>query len=95
MGVKYSKKALVTLVKLLKFIEKKNTPGAGLRWVEKYNAFIKEKFERAEGIKLCNNESFYRRQLRCIYYNYWVIAFSYGKDTIVIKALMHKSKITN
>ena len=95
MEIKYSAKALVTLVKLINFIEKKNTPGAGLRWAEKYNTFIREKFDRADSIKLCNNKAFYVRQLRCIYYNDWVIAFEYNKDVIVIKALMHRSKIRN
>lgn len=94
MEIKYTRKAFASLVKLINFIEGRNTRGAGIRWAEKYNAFIKEKFERVDSIKLCNNKSFYIRQLRCIYYNDWVIAFSVeSKNTIIIRSLLHKSRL--
>lgn len=93
MQVDYTSDAFETSMQLTNFIENTNTKGAGVRWLNKYETFLEKKFSNAHKIRLCNNLAFYKLNLRCIYFNDWVIAFSVIFDSILIEAILHKSKI--
>jgi hypothetical protein len=49
--------------------------------------FREEIFEQAN-IRLCNNSTFNKLNLRCIYFNDWLIAFSIHKSSIPFAALL-------
>ena len=67
MRIKYSEDALEALVRIVNFVEKKNTQGAGLRWLEKFEYFLSVKLEHPQYISRCNNYTFKKLQLQCIY----------------------------
>jgi hypothetical protein len=95
MQINYTVEAFSSLIRLINFIEKTNTEGAGVRWLDRFEIFLQSKLSTAVKISLCNNLTFQRLNLRCIYYSDWVIAFSLSADQVLIEALIHKSRITD
>lgn len=95
MQINYTKDAFVSLVSLINFIEENNTANAGLRWLSKFDDFLEQRLVRPYEIKLCNNNSFKKLELRCVYFNDWIVAFSIDGDTILIEVLLHKSRISD
>ena len=95
MQINYTTDAFASLAQLINFIEAKNTSGAGLRWLERYEKYLKKAFVNAKRKRLCNNSTFKKLNLRCIYYDDWLIAFSIHENFILIEALLHKSRITD
>ncbi|MEP6700791.1 MAG: hypothetical protein ABJA85_05730 [Bacteroidota bacterium] len=95
MQINYTVDALVSLLQLINFIESKNTQGAGLRWLDRYEAVLQKQLYHPNQTKLCHNQTFRRLNLHCINYNDWVIAFSIQETSILIEAMIHKSRITD
>ena len=95
MLVNYTKDAFSSLIKLVNFIEEKNTEGAGLRWFRRYEMFVQKKLINPQKIKKCQNLTFNQLNLRCLNFNDWVIAFTVQDDFILIESLLHKSRITD
>ena len=95
MQVNYTTEAFSSLSSLVNFIEAKNTRNAGLRWLARYEFFLQSAFTNPNGVKLCNNFTFAKLNLRCIYFNDWAIAFSIHDNYILIEALLHKSRISD
>lgn len=93
MQINYSKDAFISLTNLINFIESTNTLGAGLRWLHRFESFLQESLFKPAQIKLCLNITFKELNLRYIYFNDWVIAFSVYPDFVLIEALLHKSRI--
>ena len=87
MQVNYTKKAFATLTQLVNYIEASNTQSAGIRWLNRYEAFLQKILLNPEDIRLCNNYTFNKLDLRCIYFNDWIIAFSIHKSFIFIEAI--------
>jgi ParE toxin of type II toxin-antitoxin system, parDE len=95
MQINYTKEASASLISLINFIESKNTKNAGLRWLSRYEAFLQKTLFKPTQIKRCHNLTFNKLDLRCIYFNDWLIAFSIHKDFVLIEALLHKSRISD
>lgn len=95
MHINYTTDAFETLIQLVNFIETTNTAGAGIRWLNRYELFLNKKLLNPTLIKLCNNTTFNKLNLRCVYFNDWVIAFSIHEDFTLIEAILHRSKISN
>lgn len=95
MQINYSADAFASLLQLINFIETKNTVGAGLRWLNKYEAFLQKSILNSAETKICHNQSFQKLKLHCLNYNDWTIAFSIHNNTVLIEALLHKSRITD
>jgi len=95
MQIDYTTDAFTSLIQLVNYIESKNTQGAGLRWLKRFEDFLKTKLQRPNAVKLCNNATFNQLNLHCIYFHEWVIAFSITGDTVLIEALLHKSRISD
>ena len=95
MQVKYTKDAFSSLIQLINFIEARNTSGAGIRWLDKYEKYLTKTFINTKNKRLCNNATFKKLELHFIYFNDWVIAFSIHEDFILIEALLHKSRLTD
>jgi hypothetical protein len=94
MQINYSQDAFATLVSLLNFIEEKNTEGAAIRWLNKFEIFLHKDLKNHQFIHFCRNEVFKSLQLKCIYYNDWLIAFSEKGESILIEVILHKSRIS-
>lgn len=95
MQINYTTDAFKSLMRLVNYIESKNTQGAGLRWLKRYEEFLQKKFHQPKNIRLCNNATFNTLHLSCLYFNDWVIAFSITEKSLLIEALLHKSRITD
>jgi hypothetical protein len=95
MQIDYTTDAFASLLQLINFIETKNTAGAGLRWLNRYEAFLQKSLLNPEKTKICHNQTFQKLKLRCLNYNDWTIAFSVHENMVLIEALLHKSKITD
>ena len=95
MQIKYTTDAFASLTQLINFIEAKNTAGAGIRWLDHYEQYLIKTFVNAKHKRLCNNAAFRKLNLRCIYFNDWLIAFSIHENFILIEALLHKSRIAD
>lgn len=95
MQIKYTTDAFESLAQLVNFIESKNTAGAGLRWLEKYEQYLIKSFANAKRTRLCNNATFKKLSLRCVYFNDWLIAFSVHENFVLIEALLHKSRVAD
>ena len=93
MEINYTNDAVASLTALVNFIESHNTKGAGLRWLNKFEVYLQENLKHHSVIIPCNNLTFRQLNLKCIYYNDWLIAFSEEKNRITIEALLHKSRI--
>lgn len=95
MVIKYTIDAFASLTALINFIEAKNTKGAGARWFARYETYLEKSLSGAKPKKLCNNKTFKELNLRCLYFNEWLIAFSIHENYILIEVLMHKSRIVD
>jgi plasmid stabilization system protein ParE len=95
MKINYTGEAFATLLGILNYIEGINTPGAGLRWLDKLERFLQNTLTHPSLIKLCNNHTFNELNLRCVNFNDWVIAFSLADDQILIEAILHSSRIVD
>ena len=95
MQVNYTTEAFSSLSGLVNFIEANNTPNAGLRWLNRFEEFLRSTLKNPEKIKLCNNATFNLLSLRCVYFNDWVVAFSVHTNYVLIEALLHKSRISD
>ncbi len=93
MEISYTNDAVESLTALVSFIEEQNTKGAGLRWLNKFELYLKETLKHHSVITLCNNDTLKQLNLKCINYNDWLIAFSSNKNNILIEAFIHKSRI--
>ena len=93
MLINYTADAFASLAKLVNFIETTNTKGAGMRWLNRYEIFLQTRLLKPQTIKLCNNLTLHKLNLRCIYFNDWLIAFSLHEDSVLIEAVWHKSRI--
>lgn len=95
MQINYSLDAFESLTSLINFIERKNTEGAGFRWFCRYELFLEKQLRNAKAKSLCQNSTFKKLNLRCIYFNDWLIAFSIKENVILIEAILHKSRVSD
>ena len=95
MQINYTTEAFTSLTGLVNFIEANNTKNAGLRWLGKFELFLQANLNSPNFIRLCNNLTFSKLNLHCVYFNDWVVAFSVHAEYVLIEAIMHKSRITD
>lgn len=76
MQIKYTIDAFASLTSLINFIESKNTQGAGIRWLERYEGFLLKILNNIKRLSLCKNVTFKKLHLHCVYFNDWLIAIS-------------------
>ena len=95
MEIVYTTDAFISLTALINFIETKNTYGAGSRWLNGYEIFLKKALAIPQKRKICNNATFKRFGLHCLSYHEWIIAFSVHENYVLFEAILHKSRISN
>lgn len=95
MQINYTQSAFNSLLELVNFIESNNTAGAGSRWLYRFEAFLMETSKTATLVPLCNNQTFRALALRCVIFNDWVIAFTIQENTMLVEALLHRSRLSD
>ena len=75
MQINYTGAAFASLCDVVNYVESMNTFGAGVRWLNRFEMFLQQGFLNPTVIKLCNNQTFYSLQLRCLNFNDWVSRF--------------------
>ena len=73
MQIKYTVSASNSLTQLINFIEKMNTAGSGIRWLNKYELFLTKSLLLSINPKICHNLSLKELGLYCLYFNEWLI----------------------
>jgi len=77
-------KALKTLSEVADYIDSLTTFGAGSRWLDRFLLRI-EAYARPNVVyPLCKQSKLARRNLSCITYKNWVVAFKFHKGNFVI-----------
>lgn len=95
MEIEYSEEAYSILMSLVHFTESENIPGAGYRFILRFESFLQRKFQLPKQYRICNNLSLQKLNLCCVYFNNWVIAFTIEEDTVFIESILHISRITD
>jgi plasmid stabilization system protein ParE len=95
MQINYTADAFDTLLQLLNFIENKNTKGAAVRWLDRYEVFLQTSLLNPSLRKYCHNQTLQKLKLHCLNYNDWTIAYSVHEKYVLIEALLHKSRIVD
>jgi len=90
MTIKISAEAKEVLMELSKFVEAKNTPGAGKRFRNKFVLKIKEQLKHSEHLN-CKHPKLNEQKLKCFFINDWVIAYQKNDDSILIYLIIHGS----
>jgi len=93
--INYTGEAFATLLGIINYVDRINTTGAGLRWLDKFETFLQHELTHPSLIKLCNNRAFNQLNLRCVNFNDWVIAFSVSDKQVLIEAILHSSRIVD
>lgn len=57
MQIRYTLDAFTSLTSLINFIEDKNTQGAGLRWLARYETFLQKELVNLKYVSLCKMRS--------------------------------------
>ena len=95
MRINYTIAAFESLTEVVNFVESKNTLGAGIRWLDRFESFLTDALSHPHLIKHCHNRTFFELNLRCIHFNDWVLAFAVEGDDISIEAILHSSRLTD
>ena len=69
MQVKYTIDAFASLTALVNFIESQNTEGAGIRWLDRFERYLKETFANPAQRRMCANATLRKLNLKCIYFS--------------------------
>jgi hypothetical protein len=91
MQIEIKKRALYRLNSIANWVEDKNTEGSGKRFLVKFYEFIFSQSNAVHAVPLCKFPEFKIRQLKCLFFNDWVIACKADKNKIVISTIIHGS----
>jgi plasmid stabilization system protein ParE len=95
MQINYTGAAFEALIDVVNFVESKNTIGAGIRWLNRFEDFLIRSLSNPKIVYPCHNKTFNDLGLRCLNYNDWVIGFSIHDEAVLIEALLHTSRLTD
>lgn len=71
------------------FVESKNTPGSGERFVKKLKAAIDKLAIPKVDYSKCNYPDFAEKGYACSHFNDWVIAFKINGDKLTVYEIVH------
>jgi hypothetical protein len=93
MKIKVAEQAKLTLFELEKFVETKNTKGAGKRFLKRFIEKVKAQLSTTN-YSICKHKKFAALKLKCFFINDWVIAFETVNDEIIVRVIIHGSLLT-
>jgi len=77
-------RALSVINNIAAFVESKNTPGSGKRFVLKFISEIESVAQENLQYTLCNNPVLARHKYSCRYMNNWVIVFRVESNVFIV-----------
>lgn len=83
--------ALNVLSNIATFVESKNTPGSGKRYISKFKEAIKKIAQPNVQYALCNDKNLASLNYHCGHFNDWVIAFRIENKALVVYQIIHGS----
>lgn len=84
-------KALKVINAAGKFVESKNTPGSGDRFIRKFIAAIEKLAIPGVAYSLCNHHILAARKYSCSHFNDWVIAFKISQGELIVHEIIPAS----
>ncbi len=90
MIIKISEEAKAVLKELERFVESRNTHGAGKRFCQKFIKKVKEHLVHTEH-PFCKHPKLNAQKLRCFFINDWVIAYKKSEIGVIIFVIVHGS----
>jgi hypothetical protein len=75
MVIEIRKRALNALSRTAAYIDSRNTPGSGDRWLDKVKSEIYSLAKHKVKLGFCKNSSLAKFHYRCFFFNDWVIAY--------------------
>ncbi|RYY33032.1 MAG: hypothetical protein EOP46_17460 [Sphingobacteriaceae bacterium] len=84
-------KALKVINAAGSFVESKNTPGGGARFILKFIAAIEKVALPDVEYALCNHHLLASKAYSCTHFNKWVIAFKIGKSALTVYEIIPAS----
>lgn len=93
MRVVYKTPALRTIDSAASFIESKNTPGSGDRWVEKLAEEILSSAQSKAKFAICKAPQLAKYDYRCFTYKGWVIAFRISEKKFEVCRIIWGAKL--
>ncbi len=91
MRVLLKRQPQIAIASIASYIETKNTPGSGERFIVKFRKFIQESAKEKVKYALCNYAVLASFNYSCLIFNKWVIAFSIEKNVMTIHTIIHGS----
>lgn len=91
MRIIYTTHALDVIDAIADFVESRNTPGSGKRFVLKFKSAIEKLAHPNVQYSLCNYPVLAQLQYSCGHYNDWVIAFRIENEGFVVYQIFHSS----
>ena len=77
-------KAMKNIAEIADYLDTINTLGSGSRWLDRFLLHIEAYAKPNVRYSICQNPKLARRNLSCITYKKWVIAFKIYKGRFVI-----------
>ncbi len=77
----------------VEWLETKNTPGSGSRFLVNLNHFLNRLGRSFPYFSPCSNLILRSKNLFCSSYREWVVAFEIGQACIIVTAFIHKNRL--
>lgn len=94
MEIDYRPRAKNAILKVMDFVESKNTEGSGRRWFVKLNEVINSLSQTGYGLQICRHESLSKFNYRCYEYNGWVIVFRISNKKLEVCRFIWAAQIS-
>jgi plasmid stabilization system protein ParE len=91
LGVKILPKAMRVIDAIAAFVESKNTPGSGARYVLKFKSAIEKLAVPGVQYSFCNHPMLAVHGYSCTRFNDWVIAFKIRNGDLIVYEIIHGS----
>lgn len=89
MRITIKAEAAATINEIGRYVDSKNTPGSGKRFVSKFLKLIQVSLKSYNLHGLCKFPEFADKGWKCFFIKDWIIAYKVGKKQIEIKAIIH------
>jgi hypothetical protein len=90
MDVLFSEEARLVIAELERFVEERNTKGAGKRFTSKFKQHILD-YSKLKVHLPCKFLLFIKRNLYCFILNDWIIAYESQPNKFIVRTIIHGS----
>ncbi|MEP7168547.1 MAG: hypothetical protein ABI855_04200 [Bacteroidota bacterium] len=89
MKLNFMPEAEEALFEISTWVENRNTPGSGIRFINKFIASIEEYALPGVSYAICKNKVLASFGLKCIPINDWIVAFKQTKNEFIVHYILY------